>query len=111
MKTFAIFLLSKETFWIRACSILESFFHKLLSKATLSDLRKKTCKKWNIVKVYFKRKKAAKIFTTYVQGSFRKSLSTATFERKHSSAITFTLGGHSLHVSSLRRPSIKENKG
>jgi len=32
MKTFAIFLLSKETFAIRTCSILESFFRKLLSK-------------------------------------------------------------------------------
>jgi len=35
MKTFSIFLLSKETFTIRTCSILESFFRKLLSKATL----------------------------------------------------------------------------
>jgi len=34
MKTFAIFLLSKEPFTIRTCSILESFFRKLLSKAT-----------------------------------------------------------------------------
>jgi len=34
MKTFEIFLLSKETFTIRTCSILESFFRKLLSKAT-----------------------------------------------------------------------------
>jgi len=34
MKTFVIFLLSKETFTIRTCSILASFFHKLLSKAT-----------------------------------------------------------------------------
>jgi len=34
MKTFAIFLLSKETFTTRTCSILESFFRKLLSKAT-----------------------------------------------------------------------------
>jgi len=34
MKTFASFLLSKETFTIRTCSILESFFCKLLSKAT-----------------------------------------------------------------------------
>ena len=34
MKTFAIFLLSKETFTIKTCSILESFFRKLLSKAT-----------------------------------------------------------------------------
>jgi len=33
MKTFAIFVLSKETFTIRTCSILESFFRKLLSKA------------------------------------------------------------------------------
>jgi len=35
MKTFAIFLISKETFTIRTCPILESFFRKLLSKATL----------------------------------------------------------------------------
>jgi len=34
MKTFAIFLLSKETFTIRTCSILASLFRKLLSKAT-----------------------------------------------------------------------------
>jgi len=34
MKTFAIFLLLKETFTIRTCSILASFFCKLLSKAT-----------------------------------------------------------------------------
>ena len=34
MKAFAIFLLSKETFTIRTCSILASFFRKLLSKAT-----------------------------------------------------------------------------
>jgi len=34
MKTFAIFLLSKETFSIRTCSILVSFFRKLLSKVT-----------------------------------------------------------------------------
>jgi len=34
MKTFAIFLLSKETFTIRTCPILASFFRKLLSKAT-----------------------------------------------------------------------------
>jgi len=34
MKTFAIFLLSKETFTIGTCCILESFFRKLLSKAT-----------------------------------------------------------------------------
>jgi len=35
MKTFAVFLLSKESFTIRTCSILASFFRKLLSKATL----------------------------------------------------------------------------
>ena len=34
MKPFTIFLLLKETFTIRTCSILESFFRKLLSKAT-----------------------------------------------------------------------------
>ena len=33
-ENFAIFLLSKETFTIRTCSILEGFFRKLLSKAT-----------------------------------------------------------------------------
>ena len=56
VKTFAIFLLSKETFTIRTCSILESFFRKLLSKATferklasvslplrLTELRQKDC--------------------------------------------------------------------
>jgi len=32
MKTFAIFLLSKETFMIRTRSILESYFRKRLSK-------------------------------------------------------------------------------
>jgi len=31
-ENFAIFLLSKETFTIRTCSILQSFFRKLLSK-------------------------------------------------------------------------------
>ena len=34
MKTFAIFLLSKENFMIRTCSVLASFFRKLLSKAS-----------------------------------------------------------------------------
>jgi len=34
MKTFAILILSKEIFRIRTCSILESFFRKLLLKAT-----------------------------------------------------------------------------
>jgi len=34
MKTIGIFLLSKETFTIRTCYILESFFRKLLLKAT-----------------------------------------------------------------------------
>jgi len=34
MKTFAILLLSKKTFTIRSCSILASFFRKLLPKAT-----------------------------------------------------------------------------
>jgi len=34
MKTFAVFLLSKETFTIRTCPVPESFFRKLLSKAT-----------------------------------------------------------------------------
>jgi len=37
MKTFAIFLLSKQTFTIRTCSILEKFFRKLLSKATWKE--------------------------------------------------------------------------
>jgi len=35
MKTFAFFLLLKETFTIRTCSILASFFRKLLLKATI----------------------------------------------------------------------------
>jgi len=35
-----------------------------------------------IVNVYFKRRKIANVFTTLVQDSFRKSLLTATFERK-----------------------------
>jgi len=34
MKTFALFLLSKETFTIRTRSVLASFFRELLSKAT-----------------------------------------------------------------------------
>jgi len=34
MKTFAVFLLSKETFRIRTYSVLESFSRKLVSKAT-----------------------------------------------------------------------------
>jgi len=34
------------------------------------------------VKVYFERRKIANVFVTHMQGSFRKSLSTATFERK-----------------------------
>jgi len=34
MKTFAIFLLSKETFMIKTCCTLASFFRKLLLKAT-----------------------------------------------------------------------------
>jgi len=42
MKTFAVFLLSEETFTVRTCSVLESFFRKFLSKATfqrkLSDV-------------------------------------------------------------------------
>ena len=35
VKTFSIFLLSTQTFAIRTCSVLASFFRKLLSKATL----------------------------------------------------------------------------
>jgi len=35
-----------------------------------------------IVKVYFERRKTAKVFMTHMQDSFRKSPSTATFERK-----------------------------
>ena len=48
MKTFAIFLLSKETFTVRTCSVLASFFRKLLSKATferkLSSVSLTTCR-------------------------------------------------------------------
>ena len=38
-----------------------------------------------IVKVYFERKKIAKVFMTHVQDFFRKSLSKVAFERKLSS--------------------------
>jgi len=38
-----------------------------------------------MVKVYFERRKIAKVFMTHVQDFFRKSLSKATFERKLSS--------------------------
>jgi len=38
-----------------------------------------------IVKVYFERRKIAKVFMTHAQDFFRKSLSKATFERKLSS--------------------------
>jgi len=37
------------------------------------------------VKVYFERRKIAKVFMTHVQVFFQKSLSKATFERKLSS--------------------------
>jgi len=39
-----------------------------------------------IEKVYFERRKIAKVFMTHVQHFFRKSVSKATFERKLSSA-------------------------
>ena len=38
-----------------------------------------------IVKVYFEKRKIAKVFTTHVQDFFRKSFSKASFERKLSS--------------------------
>jgi len=37
------------------------------------------------MKVYFERRKIAKVFMMHMQDSFRKSLSTATFKRKLSS--------------------------
>jgi len=60
---------------------LESFLSKV---AVRSDLQKKICRIEHvlIVKVYFERRKIANVFVTHMQGSFRKSLSTATFERK-----------------------------
>ena len=64
---------------------LESFLSKV---AFENDSRKKLARIEHvlIVKVYFERRKTAKVFMTHVQDFFRKSLSKATFERKLSSA-------------------------
>ena len=72
MKTFAIFLLSKETFTIRTCSILESFFRKLLSKATFKrklsgvslPLVRGTCKSVNNCTILIARTVGAIYFCT-----------------------------------------------
>ena len=63
---------------------LESFLSKV---AVESNLRKKVARIEHvlIVKVYFKRRKTAKVFMTHEQVFFRKSVSKATFERKLSS--------------------------
>ena len=63
---------------------LESFLSKV---AFRSNLRKKLARTEHvlIVKVYFERRKIAKVFTTRVQDFFRKSLLKATFRRKLSS--------------------------
>jgi len=63
---------------------LESFHSKVASD---SNLRKKLSRIEYvlIVKVYFERRKIAKVFMTHGQVFFRKSLSKATFERKLSS--------------------------
>jgi len=60
---------------------LESFLPKV---AFESDLRKKLARIEHVlmVKVYFERRKIAKVFMTHVQDFFRKSLWKATFERK-----------------------------
>jgi len=63
---------------------LESFLSKV---AVESNLRKKLARIEHvlIVKVYFERRKTAKVFTTHEQVFLRKSLSKVTFERKLSS--------------------------
>jgi len=60
---------------------LESFLSKVGFK---SNLRKKLARIEHalIVKVYFKRRKIAKVFMTRVQDFFQKSLSKVIFERK-----------------------------
>jgi len=63
---------------------VESFLSKVAFK---SNLRKKRARIEHvlIVKVYFERRKIAKVFMTRVQDFFRKSLLKATFGRKLSS--------------------------
>ena len=58
----------------------ESSCRKWLAKGKLARIEHVL-----IVKVYFERRQIAKVFVTNVQDSFRKSRSTATFERKLSS--------------------------
>jgi len=73
-----IFLLSKGSDTLESC----------LSKVTFeTNLRKKLARIEHvlIVKVYFERRKIAKVFMTHVQDFFRKSLSITTVERKLSS--------------------------
>jgi len=103
MKTFAVFILSKDTFTIRTCSILASFFRKWLLKATFEkklssvslplhninivneyeNFRNFSSFELNFhVKVHFERRKTAKVFMTHGQDFFRKSVSKPTFERK-----------------------------
>jgi len=57
------------------------FFRKSLSKVTC-EKKLARIEHVLIVKVYFERRKIAKVFMTHVQGFVRKSLSKATFERK-----------------------------
>ena len=59
----------------------EVFFRKSLSKVTC-EKKLARIEDVLIVKVYFERRKIAKVFMTHVQGFVRKSLSKATFERK-----------------------------
>ena len=68
---------------------LESFLSKV---AFESNLRKKLSRIEHvlIVKVSFERRKISKVYMTHVQVLFRKSLSKATFERKHFS-VSLTL--------------------
>jgi len=69
---------------LKGSDTLESF---LLKVAFESNLRKKLLRTEHvlIVKVYFERRKIAKVFMTHGEDFFRKSLSKATFERKLSS--------------------------
>jgi len=72
----------------RRCGLKVVTRESFLSKVAFeSNLRKKLARIEHalIVKVYFERRKIAKVFMTHVQDFFRKSLSKATFERKLSS--------------------------
>jgi len=63
---------------------LESFVSKVTFESNLQN-KLARIEHVLIVKVYFKRRKTAKVFMIHVQDFFRKSLSKATFERKLSS--------------------------